>query len=148
VVHGRGCNLRAPKLLKIQVFRGHPALRGRTASIFYGTQLDPDIITYVQVWSKSDQRQLRKTLHKQTDKPTDTTKIMVTWPWTNNIFLQQICHEFYSKCNNGNFYKFLSFWDTSTWQLTYACAHHSIQLPFSWFLHRPLIIKLHRNMIQ
>jgi len=23
--------------------------------------------------------------NKQTDKPTDTTKIMVTWPWTNNI---------------------------------------------------------------
>jgi len=32
------------------------------------------------VWSKSDQRRLRKTLHKQTDKQTDTTKIMVTWP--------------------------------------------------------------------
>jgi len=35
---------------------------------------------------------VRKTLHKQTnrqtdrqtDKPTDTTKIMVTWPWTNS----------------------------------------------------------------
>jgi len=24
-------------------FRGHPAPRGRTAPIFYGTQLDPDI---------------------------------------------------------------------------------------------------------
>jgi len=33
----------APKPLKIQVFRGHPAPRGRTAPIFYGTQLDPDI---------------------------------------------------------------------------------------------------------
>jgi len=46
---------------------------------------------YVLVWSKSDQRRLWKTLHKQTnkqtnkqtDKPTDTTKIMVTWPSTN-----------------------------------------------------------------
>jgi len=28
-------------------------------------------ITYVLVWSKSDQRRLRKTLHKQTDKQTD-----------------------------------------------------------------------------
>jgi len=28
----------------MQVFRGHPAPRGRTAPIFYGTQLDlPDI---------------------------------------------------------------------------------------------------------
>ena len=34
VVHGRGCNPRAPKPLKIQVFRGHPAPRGRTAPIF------------------------------------------------------------------------------------------------------------------
>ena len=33
----------SPKSLKIQVFRGHPAPRGRTAHIFYGTQLDPDI---------------------------------------------------------------------------------------------------------
>jgi len=33
----------APKPLKIQVFRGHPAPRGRTAPIFWGTQLDPDI---------------------------------------------------------------------------------------------------------
>jgi len=29
-----GCNPRAPKPLKIQVFRGHPAPRGRTAPIF------------------------------------------------------------------------------------------------------------------
>ena len=42
-------------------------------------------ITYVQVWSKSDQRWLRKTLHKQTNRDTDTTKIMVTWPWTKTL---------------------------------------------------------------
>jgi len=41
----------------------------------------PRHITYVLVWSKSDQRWLRKTLHKQTNKETDTTKIMVTWLW-------------------------------------------------------------------
>jgi len=29
--------------LKIQVFRGYPAPRGRTAPMFYGTQLDTDI---------------------------------------------------------------------------------------------------------
>jgi len=28
-------------------------------------------ITYVLVWSKSDQRRLRKTLHKQTDRQTN-----------------------------------------------------------------------------
>ena len=52
-------------------------------------------ITCVQVWSKSDERRPRKTLHKQTngqtDKPTDTTKIMVTWPWTNTG-AQQVSH--------------------------------------------------------
>ena len=37
VVHGR------PKTPKIQVLGGHPAHRGRTAPIFYGTQLDPDM---------------------------------------------------------------------------------------------------------
>jgi len=36
--------------------------------------------------NRISQRRLRKTLYKQTDKQTDrqdTTKIMVTWPWTN-----------------------------------------------------------------
>ena len=33
----------ALKPVKIKFFRGHPAPRGRTAPIFYGTQLDPDI---------------------------------------------------------------------------------------------------------
>ena len=33
----------APKPLKIQVFWGHPAPRGRAAPIFQGTQLDPDV---------------------------------------------------------------------------------------------------------
>ena len=53
-------------------------------------------MTYVQVWSKSDQRQLRKTLHNQTDKPTDTTKIIVTWPWTN----RQNCQHCIKTCAN------------------------------------------------
>ena len=37
VVHGR------PKTPKIQLFGGHPAPRGRTAPIFWGTQLHPDM---------------------------------------------------------------------------------------------------------
>jgi len=74
----------APKPLKIQVLGGHPAPRGCTAPIFYGGNTTrPRHVTYVLVWSKSDQRRLRKTLHKETDRQTDTTKIMVTWPWTN-----------------------------------------------------------------
>ena len=48
-----------------------------------GDTTRPGHVTCVLVWSKSDQRRLRKTLHKQTDKQTDNTKIMVTWPWTN-----------------------------------------------------------------
>jgi len=27
---------------------------------------------------------VHKQTNKRTDKPTDTTKIMVTWPWTNH----------------------------------------------------------------
>jgi len=35
--------------------------------------------------SKFDRNQIKdgwEKLHKQTDRETDTTKIMVTWPWT------------------------------------------------------------------
>ena len=43
--------------------------------------------------SKFDQNRIKdgweKTLHKQTNKPTDTTKIMVTWPWTKNVDAQK-----------------------------------------------------------
>jgi len=31
--------------------------------------------------------------NKQTDKPTDTTKIMVTWPWINYLCISVVfCH--------------------------------------------------------
>jgi len=36
--------------------------------------------------SKFDQNRIKdgwEKLHKQTHRQTDTTKIMVTWPWTN-----------------------------------------------------------------
>ena len=56
-------------------------------------------ITYCLVWSKSDQRRLRKTLHKptnkQTDKPTDTTRITVTWPWTNTCACYALVCQFF-----------------------------------------------------
>ena len=71
----------SPKTPKNTSFLGSPS------PYILGDTTRPRHITYVLVWSKSDQRRLRKTLHKQTnkqrDKPTDTTKIMVTWPWTN-----------------------------------------------------------------
>jgi len=79
----------APKPRKIQVFWGSPSPQGSHSPYILGDTTRPRHVTYVLVWSKSDQRQLRKTLRKQTDKQTkqtDTTKIMVTWPWTNYYF--------------------------------------------------------------
>jgi len=77
----------SPKTPKIQVFQGSPSLQGSHSPYILGDTTRSRHITYVLVWSKSDQRRLRKTrsaqTNKQTDKPTDTTKIMVTWPRTN-----------------------------------------------------------------
>ena len=55
---------------KIQVFRViQPLARQRSHSPYIlGDTTRPRHITYVQVWSKSDQRRLRKTLHKETDR--------------------------------------------------------------------------------
>ena len=73
VVHGR------PKTPQ------NTSLLGSPSPYILGDTTRPRHTTYVQVLSKSDQTRLRKTLHKQktdkqTDKLTDTTKIMVTWP--------------------------------------------------------------------
>jgi len=35
----------------------------------------------IEIGSKTAEKNAAQT-NKQTDKPTDTTKIMVTWPWT------------------------------------------------------------------
>jgi len=75
----------APKPLKIQVFWGSPSPQGSYSPYILGDTTRPGHVTCVLVWSKSDRRRLRKTLHKQTDKQTHTTKIMVTWPWTKNV---------------------------------------------------------------
>ena len=48
-----------------------PSPIGRTSPYILGDTTRPRHITCVLVWSESDQRRLRKTLHKQTDKPTD-----------------------------------------------------------------------------
>ena len=73
----------APKPLKYK-FWGSSSPQGSHSPYILGDITRPGHVTCVLVWSKSDRRRLRKTLHKQTDKQTDTTKIMVTWPWTNN----------------------------------------------------------------
>ena len=66
----------------MQVFKGSASPQGSHSPYILVDTTRPRHITYVLVWSKSDQRQLRKTRHKQTERQTDTTKIMVTWPWT------------------------------------------------------------------
>jgi len=39
----------------------------------------------IEIGSKTAEKNCtNKQTNRQTDKPTDTTKIMVTWPWTNN----------------------------------------------------------------
>jgi len=70
----------APKPLKIQVFGGSQSPQGLYRPYILGDTTKPGHVTCVLVLSKLDRRRLRKTLHKQTDKHTDTTKIMVTWP--------------------------------------------------------------------
>jgi len=73
VVHGR------PKTPKNTSFWGSPSPPGSYSPYILGDTTRPAHVTCVLVWSKSDRRRLKITLHKQTD----TTKIMVTWPWTN-----------------------------------------------------------------
>ena len=77
----------SPITPKNTIFNGSPSPQGWHSPYILRDTTRPRHITYVLVWSKSDQRRLRKTLHKQTDKQTDrqtdTTKIMVTWSWTN-----------------------------------------------------------------
>jgi len=60
----------SPKTLKIQVFRVTQPHGSHSPYILGGTT-KPRHITCVQVWLKSHQRRLRKTLHKQTNRQTD-----------------------------------------------------------------------------
>jgi len=51
-------------------FLGVNQPQGSHSPYILGATTRPRHITCVLVWSKSDQRRLRKTLHKQTDKQT------------------------------------------------------------------------------
>ena len=62
VVHGR------PQTPKIQVFWGSPSPQWSHSPYILGDTTKPGHVTRVLVWSKSDRRRLRKTLHKQTDR--------------------------------------------------------------------------------
>jgi len=82
VVHGR------PKTPKNTSFLGSPSPQGSYSPYILGDTTRPRHVTCVLVWSKSDRRRLRKLCtnkqtNKQTNRQTDTTKIMVTWLWTN-----------------------------------------------------------------
>ena len=64
MVHGR------PKPLKIQVV-GVTQPQGSHSPYILGDTTRNGHVTYVLLLSKSDQRRLRKTLHKQTNRQTD-----------------------------------------------------------------------------
>jgi len=59
------------KTPKNSSFLGVTQPQGSHSSYILGDTTRPRHITHVQVWSKSDQRRLRKTLHKQTDRETE-----------------------------------------------------------------------------
>jgi len=65
VVHGR------PKTPKNTSFLGSPSPQGLHSPYILGDTTRPGCVTCVLVWSKSDRRRLRKTLHKQTDRQTN-----------------------------------------------------------------------------
>jgi len=62
---GRGSFL-SPKTTSF--FRGNPAPRGSHSPYILGDPTRPGHVTCVLVWSKSDRRRLKKTLHKQTNR--------------------------------------------------------------------------------
>ena len=61
----------SPKTPKNTSFLGVTQPQGLHSPYILGDTTRPRHITYVLVWSKSDQRRLRKTLQKQTDRQTD-----------------------------------------------------------------------------
>ena len=65
VVHGR------PKTPKNRSFFGVTQPQGSHSPYILGDTTRPGHVTYALVWSKSDQRRLWKTLHKQTNRQTD-----------------------------------------------------------------------------
>jgi len=78
----------SPKTPKIQVFRGYPAPVVAQPYIL-GDTTRPRHITrpsLIEIGSKTAEKN-----SAQTHKPTDTTKIMVTWPRTNYYYYDIAC---------------------------------------------------------
>ena len=61
----------SPKTPKNTSFLGSLSPQGSHSPYILGDTTRPRHIAYVQVWSKSRQRRLRKTLHKQTNRQTN-----------------------------------------------------------------------------
>jgi len=83
----------APKPLKIQVL-GVTQPQGSHSPYILGDTTRPRHITSILVWSKLDQRRLRKTLHKQTDKDRhyeNNGHLAVNQYYKQNEFLNTIC---------------------------------------------------------
>ena len=66
-----GDSFLSPKTHKNTSFLGVTQPQGSHSPYILGDTTRPRHITYVLVWSKSDERRLRKTLHKQTNKQTN-----------------------------------------------------------------------------
>jgi len=61
----------SPKTPKLKLFSRWPSPKGSHSPYILGDTTRPGHVTCILVWSKSDRRLLRKTLHKQTDRQTD-----------------------------------------------------------------------------
>ena len=61
----------SPKTPKNTSFKGSPSPQGSHSPYILGDTTRPRHVTCVLVWSKSDRRRLKKTLHKQTDRQAD-----------------------------------------------------------------------------
>ena len=64
------CGSRPPQTPK-NTFLGSPSPQGSHCPYILGDTTRPGHATYLLVWSKSDQRRLTKTLHKQTNRQTN-----------------------------------------------------------------------------
>jgi len=80
-----------PKTPKNTSFLGVPQPQGSHSRYILGDTTRPRHITcpsFIEIGSKTAEKnsaQANKRTDRQTDKPTDTTKIMVTWPQTNHF---------------------------------------------------------------
>jgi len=98
----------SPKTPKNTSFLGVTQPPGSHSPYILGDTTRPRHITYVQVWSKSDQRRLRKTRHKQTDRQTNrhyenNGHLAVNQqPWEQPISLTLISSTLWNNMTFGN----------------------------------------------